>query len=116
MFSKRLKALRVAKKMSQQELADFLGITRQGYGKYEQSGSQPSFEMLLKIARYFHVSTDYLLGMTDIPNAESEEFKEYLNNPLTSIAFKDFENLTDEQKQEAIEMIKFIKFKESQKE
>ncbi|MCG3089168.1 helix-turn-helix domain-containing protein [Sporosarcina cyprini] len=65
MFADRLKRLRQNKKLSQQEMADFLGISRQGYGKYENGSSQPSFEMLEKLSTYFGVSTDYLLGTSE---------------------------------------------------
>ncbi|MDW0112244.1 helix-turn-helix transcriptional regulator [Sporosarcina saromensis] len=65
MFPDRLKRLRQNKKLSQQEMADFLGISRQGYGKYENGSSQPSFEMLEKLSIFFGVSTDYLLGTSE---------------------------------------------------
>lgn len=42
MFSKRLKNLRINKKLSQQFMADYIGITRQGYGKYEDG--QPEYK------------------------------------------------------------------------
>ena len=66
MFPKILKQLRTKKNLTQQNMADFLGITRQGYAKYENSDSEPSFEILQKIATYFSVSTDELLGNTVI--------------------------------------------------
>ena len=112
----RLRLLREKKGLTQTEFASRMKMPNQNVSNYERGFRQPDYETLQKLARYFNVTTDYLLGMTDIPNAESEEFKEYLNDPLTSIAFKNFEGLSEEQKQEAIEMIKFIKFKESQKE
>ena len=113
-IGKRLKELRGSK--SQEEVSTKLGISRARYSHYETDRVEPDIMLIRKMASYYKVTTDYLFGMTDIPNAESEEFKEYLNDPLTSIAFKDFENFSDEQKQEAIEMIKYIKFKEGQKE
>lgn len=64
MFAKRLKELRLKKKLSQQNMADFLGITRQGYAKYERTdstGSQPDLETLNKLANFFGVSIDYLV-------------------------------------------------------
>lgn len=76
MFSERLKRLRNNKNLPQQYMADLLGITRQGYGKYENGSSQPSFEMLQKIADYFEVSTDYLLGRSSHPKLDAAKDKE----------------------------------------
>lgn len=115
-LGKRMKVLRDKKDLKQNEVAKGLGVSPYQLSRYENGKSKPDPDLIWKIATYYGVRTDYLFGMTDNPNEESEDFKEYINDPLTSIAFKDFESLTDEQKQEAIEMIKFIKFKESQKE
>ena len=71
MFAKRLKELRLKKKLSQQNMADFLGITRQGYAKYERTdstGSQPDLETLNKLANFFGVSIDYLVKGEDQAN------------------------------------------------
>ncbi|MCL6573901.1 MAG: helix-turn-helix domain-containing protein [Bacillus sp. (in: Bacteria)] len=65
MFAYRLRQLRLGKKLSQQYMADFLGITRQGYGKYEKekkNGSQPDFDTLKKLADFFDVTIDYLIS------------------------------------------------------
>lgn len=62
-----LKELRSAKKVSQQIVADYLGITRQAYCNYENGNRDPDNETLLKLAEYFDVSTDSLLrGTTSI--------------------------------------------------
>ncbi|WP_252503234.1 helix-turn-helix domain-containing protein [Sporosarcina sp. Marseille-Q4943] len=73
MFSESLKALRKKKKMSQQEMADFLGITRQGYAKYESGESEPSFATLEKIALFFGVTTDDLLGFENTINVAGKD-------------------------------------------
>ncbi|WP_028987646.1 helix-turn-helix domain-containing protein [Thermicanus aegyptius] len=71
MFQKRLKALRTKKKLTHQDMADFLGISRQAYGLYENGKREPDFHTLQKLADFFNVSTDYLLGRTDEPNNET---------------------------------------------
>lgn len=58
----KLKELRTEKKLKQLEVANFLGITSQAYGNYESGKRQPDPENLLKLADYFNVSVDYLLG------------------------------------------------------
>lgn len=63
-FNTVLKALRSEKKMSQQELANALNISKSSINMYERGDRQPNFEMLELIADYFNVDTDYLLGRT----------------------------------------------------
>lgn len=69
-FQSRLRNLRKAKKLTQQEIADKLGITRQAYGYYENENSkrEPDIETIQKLAEIFDVSTDYLLGRSDSKN------------------------------------------------
>ena len=57
-----LKALRKNFKYTQKNVADYLGLDRTTYVKYENGQSEPNFETLLKICELFQVSTDYLLG------------------------------------------------------
>lgn len=58
----RLKLLRQENNLLQKDVASALGIGRTTYVKYESGVSEPSIEMILKIADIFHVSTDFLLG------------------------------------------------------
>lgn len=64
-FDKILKMLRNEKNMSQQELADALGISKSSINMYERGERQPNFETLETIADYFNVDIDYLLGRTN---------------------------------------------------
>lgn len=64
----RLHQAREAAGMTQQAAADALGITRGSYARYEGGVREPDYDMLVKVAQLFNVSTDYLLGLTDIPN------------------------------------------------
>ena len=65
-FDKILKLLRNEKNMSQQELADALGISKSSINMYERGERQPNFEVLETIADYFNVDIDYLHGRTNI--------------------------------------------------
>ncbi|BAQ11489.1 transcriptional regulator, xre family [Bacillus sp. OxB-1] len=69
-FSKRLIDLRKKKKLLQTDVAEKIGVARATYGAYEQGNRQPDFDTLEKIASFFGVSTDYLLGRSDIQNPE----------------------------------------------
>ncbi|RIJ63118.1 helix-turn-helix domain-containing protein [Rummeliibacillus sp. POC4] len=84
MFAQRLKSLRKNKKLTQSDMANMLGITRQGYAKYENDESEPDLATIDKLAEFFNVTTDYLLGRSDIMNPRLFENagitnQEYLN-------------------------------------
>lgn len=65
MFEKRLAKLREQKKLTHQDMADKLGITRQAYGNYEAGKREPDYKTLIWLSDFFDVQTDYLLGKTD---------------------------------------------------
>ncbi|WP_017728561.1 helix-turn-helix domain-containing protein [Halalkalibacterium ligniniphilum] len=64
-FKDRLKLCRNKKKITQEKLAERLGIKRSTYAKYETGENVPDIIMLNKFADFFEVSTDFLLGRTD---------------------------------------------------
>lgn len=74
MFYKKLKELRSKKDISQAELARSLGMSQQAIAKWETEKATPDPEMLIKIADFFGVTTDYLLGR-DETNQESNTQK-----------------------------------------
>jgi len=61
-FPERLRSLRLAKKITQRELAKHLDITDTAYGFYEQGKNYPNMDILIKLADYFGVTLDYLVG------------------------------------------------------
>lgn len=71
MKGNRIKLLREEKKIKQDELAKVLSISPSAVGMYERDEREPNNEITLKLAEYFGVSTDYLLGKTDIRKAEA---------------------------------------------
>lgn len=62
--NEKLKLLRQSKKMTQGEAAQFLGVSLSSYQKYERDKNSvmPSLDVLLRIADFYNVTTDYLLG------------------------------------------------------
>ncbi|HBC31140.1 MAG TPA: hypothetical protein DC024_07860 [Clostridiales bacterium] len=66
-MAKRLTELRNAKGLAQKDIAEYLGITKSAYGFYEQNRREPSPEIIKKLADYFDVSADYLLGRINKP-------------------------------------------------
>ena len=69
----RIKKVREKNKISQAKLADFLNITQQAVSAYEKEEREPNIDTLNKIADYFNVTVDYLLGRTDTPNTVTLE-------------------------------------------
>ena len=69
-FPNRLKELRKAKGVTHKTMVDYLGVGLRTYQHYEYGDREPNFETLTKLADYFEVSTDYLLGRSDNPNRQ----------------------------------------------
>ncbi|MBP3950301.1 helix-turn-helix domain-containing protein [Bacillus suaedae] len=70
MLSSRLSALRKNRNLTQADQAKVLGIARTTYAMYEQGNREPDYDTLKKLADFFDVDTDYLLGRTDKPRSE----------------------------------------------
>ncbi|AOT68372.1 helix-turn-helix domain-containing protein [Geosporobacter ferrireducens] len=69
MLSERLKQLRTENDLLQKDVADKINITTSAYGFYEQGKRTPDAETLQKLADFFNVSVDYLLGRTNEKNS-----------------------------------------------
>jgi transcriptional regulator with XRE-family HTH domain len=67
MLSKILKQERTKKGLSQMAFAKLFGVSQQTIGSWETNRTSPDLESLSKLANFFNVSIDYLLGLTDIP-------------------------------------------------
>ncbi len=65
MLGNRIKLLRKEQEITQEQLADYLNVSRQSITGYENDGVEPSLNVLIKIADRFNVSLDYLLGRTE---------------------------------------------------
>ena len=63
MLNENIKKLRILKGLNQVELGKELGVAKQTVSNWENNNIQPSIDMLLKIANFFSVSTDSLLGI-----------------------------------------------------
>lgn len=65
MYFKRLEDLRVDHDLTQQQVADMLGCQREVYRRYEKGTRTIPVDFLIKLAEYYGVSVDYLLGLKD---------------------------------------------------
>ncbi len=66
-FSDRLKELRINRGYSQHQLAKESGVPQTSINFYESDKRQPTVDVLIKFARFFNVSSDYLIGLVDEP-------------------------------------------------
>lgn len=72
-FATRLRELMKCAKATQQDVAAAVGTTRQAISQYADGSVQPNIEKLYKIAEYFSVSADYLLGIADVTASDVDD-------------------------------------------
>ena len=72
MLGLRIRELRTSFGWSQVELAEKLNISMQTVSNWENDNIQPSIEMLVRVSKIFRVSTDYLLGLDNVPRLDIE--------------------------------------------
>lgn len=68
-FPERIIEIKKQKNLLQKTIAESIGITVRNYQRYEKGEQQPTLPVLIKLADYFDVSLDYLVGRTDNPNS-----------------------------------------------
>lgn len=102
MFSDRLYKLRKEKELNQSDLARSLSVAKQTVSNWENGNRKPDSDMLIKIADYFDVSVDYLLGRTDNrnysiikTNYKGKEIELVVNSKSNSYTQEQIQNLID---------------------
>ena len=65
MLNENIKRLRMARGLNQVEFAKAMGVSKQCVSNWENDNVMPSIEMLVKIANFFNVTTDYILGRNE---------------------------------------------------
>ena len=66
-LNQRLRSLRVNNKFTQQDIANVLGVLPTTFQKFEHGTARPKLENIVKLADFFNVSVDYLLGRSNTP-------------------------------------------------
>ena len=61
------------RKLTQKDVAQFLGVDRSTYNKYETGDSEPTFDTICRLADFFDVSVEYLMGRSPIKKAPTSE-------------------------------------------
>ena len=69
----RIRALREDNDLTQKEIASILNMSQTGYSKYETGENDIPTKILIQLAKYYHTSVDYLLGITDINKPYEEQ-------------------------------------------
>jgi transcriptional regulator with XRE-family HTH domain len=72
-FSTKLKELRIQNNLKLQDVADYLGVSPSAVSRFETGEREPSFENLIKLSDFYKVTTDYLLGRSEI-SGEKQKF------------------------------------------
>lgn len=106
----RLKLLRTEREESLEKIAKYLNVTIQTVSNYENEKRDMSPDTIIKLSEYFKVSTDYLLGKSDVRNPEDKIKQEF------DFAYhKEMKGLTDEEIADALRFYKKIKYGEEKK-
>ena len=92
-FQNIFRQLRIASGLTQNEMAEKIGISRSTIGMYETGAREPDFETLEKIADFFNVDTDYLLGRSNKTTILPETIVQY--SSLTHRDTRDIEKILD---------------------
>lgn len=114
MKGNRIKKLREEKQMKQDELAKILSISPSAIGMYERDEREPNDEITLKLAEYFNVTTDYLLGKTDIRNT-GKQIDNVLNEAMIGMSKEEYEALNETQKKQIRDFAIFVKNQSEEK-
>lgn len=117
MFGKRLKLLRKKYRLTQKDLADKLGISPSSIGMFEQGRRQPDPEMLKKLSSLFNVTSDYMLGISDVSDME-ENVTKVISTIFDENEYKlilKLRNLKEEEKKDIEDYINFKTTKQENK-
>ncbi|WP_199427066.1 helix-turn-helix domain-containing protein [Thermaerobacillus caldiproteolyticus] len=110
MLGDRLKKLRLEKKLTQEELGKRINVTKVSISGYENGNRTPDTETLQKLADFFNVTTDYLLGRTDNPNSpKNDDIPEELKDPELGLFFKELKEASEERREQLLKIWEILK-------
>lgn len=85
MLGQRINELRLAFRWSQVDLASKLNVAKQTVSNWENENIQPSIQILVRLAKLFGVTTDYLLGLEDIPRLDVDGLPMHVVSHLSQL-------------------------------
>ncbi len=84
-IGEKLKALRNSRHFSQKQVADMMGLASSSISSYEAGSRYPSYDVLVKYSRIFHVSTDYILGIERHLSIDASDLSEREFNAVIEV-------------------------------
>ncbi|PWI56670.1 helix-turn-helix domain-containing protein [Sulfoacidibacillus thermotolerans] len=112
MIGRRLIQLRNKHQLTQQEIADQLGIPRSTYAQYESDRREIGIDVLKKIAQYYGVSIDWLVEFTSSntkqPSVEETEFLKWIEENVGDVFFYDFDRSPEERKKQLMQDLRYL--------
>lgn len=99
-----LKKLRTISKKTQDDLASYLGVTRQAYGNYENGVREPELDIVIKLADFYGVALDELVGRGNI-NANNSISKLMLRDEIENTVNKLVYELAEKNREDIIHII-----------
>ena len=109
-FSQRIKELRIYRNISQQELATILGVNQRTISNWEVREIEPDYDILVLIANYFDVTTDYILGVSSCDLSPSVLREPYTSEFLMQDVILMLKKLPPELRQAQILLLEEINF------
>lgn len=106
MIMNRIKSLRKAKKITQKQLGDVLGVAESTISMYESGNRQPDVDTMRKIADYFNVTIDYLIGGENISSSDKDE--------LDKKIIKIFDSLSENDQAQVLDYARYLLMREKQ--
>lgn len=109
-IGRRMKSLRENKDLKQNKVADELNVSSFQLSRYESGKSKPDPDLIAKIAIYYNVSTDYLLGTSDDPRMTAEqEFQAFRDSPDLQVFYRELPESEEEEVRILFDMWQIIK-------
>lgn len=101
-----LKELRKGKKLSQDQVAKALGVSLRAYQNYEYNQREPNIEIINKIADFYNVTTDYLLGRDTVTQSTVDELANEFN--MSALEKKILDNYLSLPKNMRTDLMEFL--------
>lgn len=110
-----IRKLREEEKLTQGYIAKRLGVVQQTYSNYERDNTEVPLEHLSKLADYYEVSIDYMVGRTSFQKPATELNAEYSNGKTTGAVLSKMLRLEADSREKLLDYIEFLKFKEARR-
>lgn len=111
-FADNLKNLRESQNITQEQLADYLQVSRPTIAGYETKSRQPDFEKLEKLSDFFHVSIDYLLTGTEFKAVTVTPNRPFSEKLLNRNVLESYKKLSIQSKRDVLKYIELLQLRD----